>query len=75
VAMGCKKFIACGMCGVLQKELAVGHLIIPIAAIRDEGTSYHYVKPAREIAANEHIVKVIENMLLEKKIPYKLFLV
>ena len=69
-ALGCKKFIACGMCGVLQKELAVGHLIIPIAAIRDEGTSYHYVKPSREINANENIAKIIENTLLEKKLPY-----
>jgi uridine phosphorylase len=58
------------MCGVLQKELAVGHLIIPIAAVRDEGTSYHYVKPSREVAANERIVKIIENTLLEKNIPY-----
>ena len=68
--MGCKKFIACGMCGVLQKELAVGHLIIPTAAVRDEGTSYHYVRPAREISANERIIQVIENSLLEKKLPY-----
>ena len=69
-ALGCKKFIACGMCGVLQKEIAVGHLIIPIAAVRDEGTSYHYVKPSREIIANENIVQIIENTLLDKKIPY-----
>ena len=70
VAMGCKKFIACGMCGVLQKELAVGHLIIPIAAVRDEGASYHYVKPSREIYANERIINIIENELSQKKIPY-----
>jgi len=69
-AVGCKKFIACGMCGVLQKELAVGHLIIPTSAVRDEGTSYHYVKPSREISANGRIVKVIEDFLLENKIPY-----
>jgi len=69
-AMGCKIFIACGGCGVLQKELAVGHLIIPIAAVRDEGTSYHYIEPSREIKANERIVKIIENELSRKKIPY-----
>jgi uridine phosphorylase len=69
-AMGCKKYIACGMCGVLQKELVVGHLIIPVAAIRDEGTSYHYIKPSREITANKRIVQIIENTLIEKKIPY-----
>jgi uridine phosphorylase len=69
-AMGCKKFIACGMCGVLQKDIAVGHLIIPISAVRDEGTSYHYVKPSREIIANERVVQIIENALLEKSVPY-----
>jgi uridine phosphorylase len=69
-AMGCKKFIACGSCGVLQKEIAVGHLIIPTTAVRDEGTSYHYIKPSREITANERIVQVIENKLLEEKIPF-----
>jgi len=69
-AMGCRKFIACGMCGVLQKELAVGHLIIPTAAIRDEGTSYHYIKPSREIASDERVVKIIEEELSLRKIPY-----
>jgi len=69
-ALGCKKFIVCGSCGVLQKELTVGHLIIPTSAVRDEGTSYHYVKPSREIIANKNIVEVIEKTLLEKKLPY-----
>ena len=69
-ALGCKKFIACGMCGVLKKELTVGHLIIPIAAVRDEGTSYHYITPSREITANEHIVDIIEGIFLEKDVPY-----
>jgi uridine phosphorylase len=69
-AMGCRKFIACGMRGVLQKELAVGRLIIPAAAVRDEGTSYHYVKPSREITANKRMAQIIENTLVEKQIPY-----
>jgi len=69
-AFGCRKFIACGSCGVLQKEIAVGHLIIPISAIRDEGTSYHYIKPSREIYANERIVQIIEETFLEQQVPY-----
>lgn len=68
-SLGCRKYIACGGCGVLQKDIAVGHLIIPTAAVRDEGTSYHYIAPAREIAANERVVKVIENTLNEQNIP------
>ena len=46
-AYSCKKYIACGGCGVMQKDIAVGHLIIPTSAVRDEGTSYHYAPPSR----------------------------
>jgi len=69
-ALGCRKYIACGGCGVLQNDIAVGHLIIPTAAVRDEGTSYHYIKPAREITADERIVAIIENTLMEQNVPY-----
>ena len=48
IALGCRKFIACGGAGVIRKDIAVGHLIIPNAAVRDEGTSFHYLAPSRE---------------------------
>ena len=69
-ALGCSKYIACGACGVLQKDIAAGHIIIPTAAVRDEGASYHYVEPSREITADARIVKAIENVLTERGIPY-----
>jgi uridine phosphorylase len=37
IALGCRKFIACGGCGVLEKDIAVGNLIVVSSAIRDEG--------------------------------------
>ncbi len=43
LARGTKKLLYYGNCGVLRKEIAVGHLIVPSAAYRDEGTSYHYM--------------------------------
>jgi uridine phosphorylase len=46
IGFGCRKFIACGGCGVLQPDLAVGHLILVSGAVRDEGVSYHYLPPA-----------------------------
>lgn len=63
IAMGCRKFIACGGAGVLQKDIAVGHLIIPVSAVRDEGTSYHYLTPSREVEADAHAVDVILKVL------------
>lgn len=69
-AYGCKKYIACGGCGVLQKQIAVGQLIIPESAVRDEGTSYHYAPPEREINMALHAVKTIESVLKGKHAPY-----
>ena len=67
--MGCKKFLVCGSCGVLQ-DMAVGHLIIPTAAVRDEGTSYHYVAPSREIEADPVVADKIATSLTEQKVPF-----
>lgn len=43
LARGAKKILLYGSCGVLNKTLAAGHFILPTAAYRDEGTSYHYL--------------------------------
>lgn len=70
IAMGFKKFIVCGAAGVLQKGIQVGHLIVPHSAVRDEGLSYHYIAPSREIECNEVALKTIETVLQNEKIPY-----
>lgn len=72
IAQGCRKFIACGGCGVLDREIVVGGLIVPTSAIRDEGTSYHYLPPEREVQPTPLAVSVIEETLSDHKIPYRL---
>jgi len=72
IAFGCRKFIAVGGCGVLEKDLEVGRLIIVNSAVRDEGVSYHYLPPAREIVAQAEVIPIIEKILNEKHIPYLL---
>ncbi len=44
---GCDRFVVCGGCGVLDRQVAAGHLLVPTHALRDEGTSYHYLPAAR----------------------------
>ncbi len=51
IAYGCRKFIVCGGCGVLENDIAVGHVIVVSDAVRDEGVSYHYLPPGREVQA------------------------
>jgi uridine phosphorylase len=70
IALGCRNFVACGGAGVLNRELAQGHLVVPIAAVRDEGTSYHYLPPGREVTPSSAAVAAIEGVLRRRNIDY-----
>jgi uridine phosphorylase len=72
IALGCRKFLACGGAGVLNRDVAIGHLIVPVAAVRDEGTSYHYLPPAREVEADGAGVAAVERALTKHGVPYTL---
>ena len=43
---GAEKFILFGSAGALDRQLTTGRYILPTAAYRDEGMSYHYAPPA-----------------------------
>jgi uridine phosphorylase len=70
IAFGCRKFIACGGCGVLKKNILMGHLLVVSAAVRDEGASYHYLPPAREVMADARGVKALVDLLTKREIPH-----
>ena len=42
----CPKFVLFGSCGSLDASITEGRLIVPDAAYRDEGVSYHYLPPS-----------------------------
>src|SRR2546425_2687429 len=70
IALGCRKFMVCGGAGVLHPDLALGHPIVVSGAVRDEGTSYHYLPPGREVAAHPAGVAALERTLRRRDIPY-----
>lgn len=70
VAMGAEQFVLFGSCGVLDDEKVKGKIIIPVSAVRDEGTSYHYAAPSPEIEADERCVNVLERVLQDLEYPY-----
>lgn len=63
IALGCRKFIACGGAGVLDRNIPPAQVIIPTEAVRDEGTSYHYVEPGRAVAPSPEAVEAIKTTL------------
>lgn len=70
IALGCRKFVACGGAGVLDGDLTLGHLIVPTGAVRDEGTSYHYLPPGREVEASPQALSAIEQVLQRDHVDY-----
>lgn len=72
VALGCRKFVACGSAGVLKSELQRGAIVIPSSAVRDEGTSYHYLTPSQEIDVDPEVVRRLESVLQKHHINYEI---
>lgn len=70
IAFGGRKFIAVGSAGGLVPEMTAGHVVVPTHAIRDEGTSYHYLPPAREVAQRSAPIQAIEATLAAHDVPY-----
>lgn len=68
IAMGAKKILIYGTCGTLDKNILKGHFVIPTAAYRDEGTSYHYVEPSDYIEIKT--AKKLCSIFDELDIPY-----
>lgn len=63
IALGCRKFIACGGCGVLDGRVQLGDAIIVSSALRDEGTSYHYLPPGREVVPAPAAIAALQQAL------------
>ena len=66
IAMGAKNFVVFGSCGTLDRNIPAGHLIVPTAAYRDEGTSYHYMPASAgdyiEVETADRTAEIIESM-------------
>ena len=70
IALGCASVVACGGAGALRDELVLGHAVVVNEAVRDEGTSFHYLAPSRTVGADPHGVDVLEALLTERGVPF-----
>lgn len=50
IALGARQFIYLGFCGALNPAYRIGDCFVPTTAVREEGTSYHYL-PAEVVPA------------------------
>ncbi len=66
-AMGITKVM---FCGVLDKNIEVGQILVVDGAVRDEGFSYHYIAPSRYIYTNPKTTEKIIQYLNNNSISY-----
>ena len=65
---GAEKFILFGSAGALDREATAGKYVIPTAAYRDEGMSYHYAPPADYISVPK--AEYLAGFFAENRLPF-----
>jgi uridine phosphorylase len=70
IALGARTVVACGGAGAVSGELVAGRVVVPTSAVRDEGTSFHYLPPSREADADPVGVAGAERVLAAERVPY-----
>jgi len=60
-----------GKCGGLKKTTEIGHFILPIAAIRGEGTGDDYFPPEVPALPSFKLHKFVSDKILEHKLDYR----
>lgn len=70
--MGVERVVLFGTCGVLDRSIGDCGVIIPTAALRDEGTSFHYAPPSDEIEVNPKYREEFVEILNRHSCPYTL---
>ena len=64
IALGGKKILYFGSCGVLDKTISEGNILVPTHAYRDEGVSYHYAPPSDylNIETSDHLIQILTEL-------------
>ena len=65
---GAERFILFGSAGALDREATAGKYVLPTAAYRDEGMSYHYAPPADFITVRN--ADYLEEIFRKERLPY-----
>jgi uridine phosphorylase len=71
IALGARQIVSVALAGGLQPDLPPGSIVVATGAIRDEGTSHHYLPAGREIASDAGLVEALSGALKRRGIPHK----
>jgi uridine phosphorylase len=70
IALGARTIVAVGGAGALVPDLVLGHAVVVDSAVRDEGTSFHYLPPSRVVDADPSGVAALQRTLTGAEVPF-----
>ena len=68
IAYGAQRIVTVGSCGVLT-DAPENQFMVVTAALRDEGTSFHYLPPAPSITLDADVASHIQAVLTQHAVP------
>lgn len=69
IACGCRHIIGYSSSGAVAKDLRLPCLVVPDRALRDEGTSYHYLPPAAWVEPKGSLAATLARRAVECGLP------
>ena len=71
IALGARRLVSIALAGGLQPDLPPGSIVVATGALRDEGTSHHYLPAGREIASDPGLVDELSAALEKRGAPHR----
>jgi uridine phosphorylase len=69
IALGARRLLYLGFCGALVPSYRIGDLFLPMQAVREEGTSYHYLPPDVVPCASPPVQAVLHAQARRRQFP------
>lgn len=71
IAAGVDRVVAVGGAGALRSDFLADEVLVVDSAVRDEGTSHHYLPPSREVVLDPLLVQQAVDVLAAYEMPHR----
>lgn len=71
IALGARHLLYLGFCGALDTTYRIGDCFLPLYAIREEGTSYHYLPPSIIPTAAPRLTALVQAAAASHGVPVR----
>jgi len=63
IAFGVRQAVFLGYCGAIREEISIGDIVFPTGAVREDGTSYHYLPKGEKSRPDPKIQRKLVNSM------------